>query len=84
MSGGGGYTIEIVGFWNDEITSNGVIIGDVHLGAGSDSDLGTGSVTGIAYGGRGRDNLVGSDNNDRLHGDEGNDFLEGGGGNDIA
>jgi hypothetical protein len=67
----------------DSVINNGRIVGNVNLGSGIDSYLGTGVVTGTVFGEGGNDTLSGGNSVDRLNGGNNDDTLIGNGGNDV-
>ncbi|NHK29238.1 hypothetical protein FF098_015070, partial [Parvularcula flava] len=71
------------GSFDDMLTNNGSLTGDVFLGLGDDSYLNTGTTTGEVFGGSGADSLVGGATSDTLYGEVGNDFLAGRDGDDV-
>jgi serralysin len=67
----------------DNITNDGVMVGDIFLGDGADTYHGeNGKVTGDVMGGTGLDELHGGAFAENFFGGDGNDFMFGGGGND--
>lgn len=86
------YAFSSQGLAADRIINDGVILGDISLGKGSDRYDGTygtidGSVSGgdgqdYMIGGKGADHFIGGADADDLDGGAGNDFLTGDGGTD--
>ncbi|MEM7684010.1 MAG: CHRD domain-containing protein [Pseudomonadota bacterium] len=70
-----------VTFVNDD---EGVVNGNVLLGAGEDILVDLGVINGVIDGGAGDDALIAGDGDNVLVGGLGNDFLDGGAGNDTA
>ncbi len=70
-----------VTFVNDD---DGIVNGDVLLGAGDDIVVDLGQINGVVNGGAGDDVLLAGDGDNVLVGGLGNDFLEGGDGIDTA
>ncbi len=65
------------------IRNDGVILGEVRLGAGDDDYWGSGSVGFAVHGGDGDDALLGSHGKNRLYGGNHDDFLMGRRGDDV-
>lgn len=63
---------------------DGVVNGNVLLGAGDDIVVDRGEVNGVIHGGAGRDVLLAGDGDNVLVGGLGNDFIDGGDGKDTA
>lgn len=70
-----------VTFVNDD---DGVVNGDVLLGAGDDIVVDLGQINGVVNGGAGDDVLLAGQGDNVLVGGLGNDFIDGGDGNDTA
>lgn len=68
----------------DTIVNDGVILGDIALGKGSDRYNGAyGTIDGTVFGGDGQDYMIGGKGADNFIGGAGADDLDGGAGNDI-
>ena len=83
---GGSESYDSLSIWiaKDEITNNGKMIGDAHLGGGNDLyDGRLGTIQGDVFGDIGNDRLYAGAGNDRLFGQDGNDTLMGGAGADY-
>ena len=69
---------------DDVVTNTGLIEGDVLLGYGADTYVGTGgAIRGAVHGGFGADRLTGGADDDALFGEEGDDVIRGEGGDDL-
>jgi len=69
---------------DDVVSNSGLIEGDVLLGYGADSYVGTGGeLRGAVHGGFGADHLVGGADDDVLFGEEGDDVIRGEAGDDV-